>query len=104
MQPRVVAGATGYVGRALVGKLIGEGEPVRAMARSPERARDLERSGAEVVGGDVLEPATLEAALEGAGVAYYLVHSMGRGGDSEFASRDREGLETSPAPRPAPAS
>jgi uncharacterized protein YbjT (DUF2867 family) len=79
------------VGRALVSKLTADGEAVRAMARSPDRARDLERSGAEVVRGDVLEPETLEKALEGARVAYYLVHSMGRGGDSGFAERDRDG-------------
>ena len=89
---------TGYVGRALVSKLTGEGEAVRAIARSPERARDLERGGAEVVEGDVLDPETLEAALEGAGVSYYLVHSMGRGGDSGFADRDRAARATSPAP------
>ena len=29
--------------------------------------------------------------MEGVDVAYYLVHSMGRGGDSDFAERDEEG-------------
>jgi uncharacterized protein YbjT (DUF2867 family) len=60
------------------------------MARSRSRARGLEQAGAEVVEADVLEPATLRTALEGTDVAYYLVHSMGRGGDSDFAERDRE--------------
>ena len=40
---------------------------------------------------DVLEPDTLGPALEGVDVAYYLVHSMGRGGDDDFATRDQEG-------------
>jgi uncharacterized protein YbjT (DUF2867 family) len=39
----------------------------------------------------VLEPETLGPALEGAEVAYYLVHSMGRGADGDFAERDHEG-------------
>jgi uncharacterized protein YbjT (DUF2867 family) len=65
---------------------------VRALARSPDAARDLERGGAEVVEADVLEPARLDQALRGVEIAYYLVHSMGRGGGSgEFAERDKAG-------------
>lgn len=81
-------GATGYVGGVLARELLARGEPVRALARNPARARELERLGAEVRRADVLEPATLRPALEGAGVLYYLVHSMGRGADSGFAERD----------------
>jgi uncharacterized protein YbjT (DUF2867 family) len=44
-----------------------------------------------VVRADVLEPSSLAAALEGCRSAYYLVHSMGRGADADFAARDREG-------------
>lgn len=42
---------------------------------------------------DVLDPVTLEAALEEVEVAYYLVHSMGRGGGGDFARRDVDGAE-----------
>ena len=60
------------------------------MARDPARAKELERDGAEVVRADVLEPGGLPEALEGAAVAYYLVHSMGRGsGSDDFAERDK---------------
>jgi len=45
------------------------------------------------VKGDVLEPDTLGPALEEVGVAYYLVHSMGRGGDGDFEELDRRGAE-----------
>lgn len=61
------------------------------MARSPEKAEGRFGPRCEVVRGDVLEPETLETALEGVDVAFYLVHSMGRGGDSDFAERDRQG-------------
>ena len=66
---------------------------MRALARDPAGAGDLERIGCEVRRADVLEPESLGPALEGIEVAYYLVHSMGRGGDSEFAGRDHEGAE-----------
>ena len=41
----------------------------------------------------MLEPATLARALDGSRVAYYLVHSMGRGASGDFAARDRRGAE-----------
>jgi len=87
----VVAGATGYVGGQLCRRLREEGRGVRALARDPERARDLEEAGCELCQVDVLDPATLGPALAGADVAYYLVHSMGRGSDGDFAERDHRG-------------
>jgi uncharacterized protein YbjT (DUF2867 family) len=73
-----------------VRELLRRGERVRALARSPERAGALEEGGAELVKADVLDPGTLPAAFNGVSVAYYLVHSMGRGsGSGDFAERDR---------------
>jgi uncharacterized protein YbjT (DUF2867 family) len=83
-----VAGATGYIGGLLARQLRDEGHEVRALARHPERADDLREAGCEVQRADALEPETLGPALEGADVAYYLVHSMGRGSDGDFAERD----------------
>ena len=89
-----MAGATGYVGGALTRKLLEQGAEVVALARKPEKASELADAGAEVRKGDVLDRGSLTAALEGAEVAYYLVHSMGRGSsDSDFADRDRKGAE-----------
>ena len=62
---------------------------MRALARDPARAEDLAAIGCEVRRADALEPDTLGPALEGADVACYLVHSMGRGSDGDFAERDR---------------
>ena len=86
-----VAGSTGYVGGLLCRRPVGEGREVRALAREAVDAEDLREAGCEVVEADVLEPETLGAALGGVDVAYYLVHSMGRGGDEDFAERDHEG-------------
>jgi uncharacterized protein YbjT (DUF2867 family) len=89
----LIAGGTGYVGRLLTRKLAADGVSVRVLARSRDRAHDLEDAGAVVVAGDVLEPETLGPALSGIRCAYYLVHSMGRGGGTDFAARDRSGAE-----------
>jgi uncharacterized protein YbjT (DUF2867 family) len=88
-----VAGASGYIGGLLCKRLCRDGENVRALARSPERAEDLKEIGCDVRRADVLEPETLGQALEGVEVAYYLVHSMGRGSDDDFAARDKAGAE-----------
>lgn len=72
-------------------RLRASGTSVRCLARRPEAAADLEAAGCEVVQGDILDRDSLRAALEGAGTAYYLVHSMGRGSDGDFARRDLEG-------------
>lgn len=88
-----VAGATGYIGGLLCERLREQGREVRALARDPAGAAGLEAGGCEVRRADVLEPDSLGPALAGVDVAYYLVHSMGRGADSEFAERDHEGAE-----------
>lgn len=88
-----VAGATGYIGGLLAARLCEEGHEVRALARRPELAADLAKRGCDVRKADVLERATLEPALEGTDVAYYLVHSMGRGAGGDFAARDHAGAE-----------
>jgi uncharacterized protein YbjT (DUF2867 family) len=88
-----VAGATGYVGGKLCARLREQGLEVRALARRPEAATELTAIGCDVRRADVLRSTTLGPALEGVDVAYYLVHSMGRGSDGDFAARDKAGAE-----------
>ncbi|MBA3865886.1 MAG: NAD(P)H-binding protein [Solirubrobacterales bacterium] len=88
-----VAGATGYIGGLLVRRLLADGQEVRGLARNPQRAEGLKEAGCELVAADVLDPSSLGPALEGVEVAYYLVHSMGRGADGDFAERDHRGAE-----------
>ncbi len=84
----LVTGATGYIGGRLVPRLLARGHRVRVLARDPDRAAGAPwADAADLVRGDVLDPSSLGPALAGVDVAYYLVHSMGSGGD--FAERDR---------------
>jgi uncharacterized protein YbjT (DUF2867 family) len=86
-QQVLVTGATGYVGGRLVPLLVERGYRVRVLARDRDRLEGrpwLDR--VELVLGDVLDPATLPAALDGVYAAYYLIHSMGSHGN--FGQRD----------------
>jgi uncharacterized protein YbjT (DUF2867 family) len=87
----LLTGATGYVGGSLLPILLEDGHHVRALARDEGRARGSLPEEVEVAEGDVVSGTGLAEALDGIGVAYYLVHSMGRGSGSadEFAERDR---------------
>ncbi|HEX2231758.1 MAG TPA: NAD(P)H-binding protein [Thermoleophilaceae bacterium] len=87
----LVTGATGYIGGALLRRLLAERRPVRALVREPSR---LERAdGVEVIDGDLLTGDGVEQALEGCHTAYYLVHSMEAAADRDFAGRDRRAAE-----------
>ncbi len=62
---------------------------MRVLVRDPLRLEGRDWVGrVDTVTGDVLRPETLGAAMEGVGVAYYLVHSMARG--EGYRERDLE--------------
>jgi uncharacterized protein YbjT (DUF2867 family) len=82
----VVFGATGTVGEALLPALAGQHE-VTAVSRS---ADEEQRDGVRWVRGDVEDGKSVERALEGAEVAYYLVHSLGTTG---FEDRERRSAD-----------
>ena len=76
----LVTGATGYIGGRLVPRLLDAGYSVRCLVRDPARLQGrpwLAR--VDVAAGDALDPASLDKALKGCSVAYYLIHGQ-RGG------------------------
>ncbi len=86
----LVTGATGFIGSRLAANLAGSGRAVRCLVRNraTPAAVALWQQGCELHEGDVLRPETLRGAGRDIDVAYYLIHSMGRGGRSGFAHRD----------------
>jgi uncharacterized protein YbjT (DUF2867 family) len=72
----LVAGATGNVGRPLVEQLVQAGHQVRALTRNPGKANLP--AGAEVIAGDLTNPETLTAAMEGVD-SLHLINFEGNG-------------------------
>jgi uncharacterized protein YbjT (DUF2867 family) len=67
-------------------ELLRLGEPVGAVVRDPSRVT-FDRAGT-VYRGDMLDRDSLRAIDGDFSTAYYLVHSMGRGGNSDYEQRD----------------
>jgi uncharacterized protein YbjT (DUF2867 family) len=80
-----VTGATGRQGGAVTRALLRAGRPVRALTRRPDGrpARALAAAGAEVVGADMEDPASLDRALAGADGVYSVQNFMTAGLDGE---------------------
>ena len=73
----LVTGATGYLGSELVRELRRRERPVRALARSDAAAQRIADSGAEIVLGDVTDPGSLPAALDGVDHVFHLAGVVG---------------------------
>jgi nucleoside-diphosphate-sugar epimerase len=61
----LVTGATGKVGYGIARALVSRGDPVRALVRDPGRAASVLPDGVEPVRGDVTDPDSLAAAVQG---------------------------------------
>ncbi len=87
----VVAGGTGTLGTRLVPLLTGRGADVRILTRDPARARHLSAAGAHAVRGDVRDPGSVAAAVEGADLVISAVHGFSGPGRVSPASVDHAG-------------
>jgi uncharacterized protein YbjT (DUF2867 family) len=61
----LVTGATGTIGSELVRQLSAAGARVRALVRDQAKAEAIAGAGVEIVQGDLLDPASLDAAMDG---------------------------------------
>ncbi|MGH7677303.1 MAG: NAD-dependent epimerase/dehydratase family protein [Gemmatimonadaceae bacterium] len=81
MSVALVTGATGLVGSHIVDQLIANGWSVRALARSPEAARDELPPSVEIRQGDVLDERSFERAARGCHVVFHAAANvLARGG------------------------
>lgn len=82
-----VTGGSGFIGGRLVERLVGEGRPVRALARSDASAERVAALGAEPVRGDIVDRASLASAAAGADTAFHLAANLGEWGPWEDFER-----------------
>lgn len=68
----LVTGATGFTGSHLVKNLVEDGQSVRVIARSAEKASRVLPSGTDVVLGDITDPDTVRKAMDGIRTVYHI--------------------------------
>ncbi len=68
----LVTGATGFIGSHLVERLTAEGHQVRALVRNPAGAEFLRNLGTEVVFGDITDPDSFQASMQGVDVVFHI--------------------------------
>jgi uncharacterized protein YbjT (DUF2867 family) len=86
----VVAGGSGRLGQRVVRRLLDRGLAVRVLTRNPTGAVGLPPT-AELVVGDVRDPASLRAAMTGARTVVSAVHGVTGKGRNSPATVDRDG-------------
>jgi dihydroflavonol-4-reductase len=66
-----VTGGSGFIGGALIRRLIDDGHRVQALARSPAAAKTVSALGAEAIGGDLSDRDALAGAFDGARLVFH---------------------------------
>jgi uncharacterized protein YbjT (DUF2867 family) len=79
----LVTGGTGFIGPRVVHSLRAQGREVRALVRRTERGAQIAGLGAELVSGDVTDPQSIRAAIDGCTHVVHLV-SILRGRPADF--------------------
>jgi nucleoside-diphosphate-sugar epimerase len=72
-----VTGGSGFIGGALIRRLVDDGVRVRALARSESSAARVREAGAEPVAGDVSDPQALRDGAEGCELAFHAAARLG---------------------------
>ena len=84
----LVLGASGYIGQHLVRTLSQQGHQILAAARHVDRLAKLQLANVSCHKVDLSWPDNLPALLQDIDTVYFLVHSMGEGGD--FIAQERQ--------------
>jgi len=89
----VVFGGTGFLGRRLVGQLLGSGWQVRVVARHPAVPAGVDPDRVETVSADLRDPDSVAAALAGADAAVNAVSLYVASGGLTFRAIHADGAE-----------
>jgi nucleoside-diphosphate-sugar epimerase len=76
--PTLVTGGTGFLGRRLVERLLGDGRSVTVLARNP--APDLEARGVRFICAPLDDTVKVQAACEGMGTVFHIAAKVGTWG------------------------
>ncbi len=85
----LITGATGYIGRRLKHRLSSEKEGTLRLFMKRDKSSSV-KDGIEVCTGNTFDIPSLNAALQGIDVAYYLIHSME---SANYRERDRQSAQ-----------
>lgn len=85
IQTILVSGATGSQGHPVARHLLGAGHTVRVLARTPQKAADLQAAGAQIVPGDLGDAPSVQGAMAGVDGAFMHIPF--------FTERPTDGLE-----------
>lgn len=89
----LLVGATGRLGSRIARELLSKGVSVRALCRPTSGYGALQRMGAEIVFGDLREPASLEAACAGVDTLVTTANTARRSGDDTVDAVDLQGTQ-----------
>src|SRR4051812_36161733 len=87
----LLAGATGQLGARVARELLSRRVSVRALVRPSSPSGALRRLGAEIVTGDLRDPASLAIACAGADTVITTANAARRGGEDTVDTVDRAG-------------
>ncbi len=94
-QPVLVTGASGFIGRHLVQRMIERGRRVSCLVRATSRVDELRSAGAQLIPGDVTDRAGIGRALEAsqAGIVFHLAGLVRALRADDFARVNAGGVE-----------
>lgn len=67
-----ITGSTGFIGMALTKRLVAEGNSIHLLVRSPQKAKELQLPGVTIFEGDILNVASIEAAMHSCTHVFHL--------------------------------
>lgn len=88
----LIVGASGRLGGMVARRLLADGEAIRTMSRAPEKLAALSSAGAEVVAGDLRDPASLRRACQGVDALLSAAHAFDGKGANNTHTVDDQGV------------